>query len=288
MQGEIAGIGLQPDVPDVPSNQTAPNPGDQMAPAPTTVPEVLARLETYQRALDATPPRYQNDGIASFNFLYTIITRDVLDKLNAGTYFEDNHYLATLDVVFATRYFSAVDLCPGPDLPCPAVWEVLLQHRDNPAISPLQFAVAGVNAHINFDLAMAAVSTAEQLGRPLGDGSQRQDFQRVNAIFAEHMHQLRQHFEGRLVQDEKDLDLAGLGDVVDDLVVVSARAVAWHHAEHLWTLRQDPSETGRWIHGLDTLVSLASRAVLTHLPITAGGLDRRAGPGRNTAGGDRT
>lgn len=281
MYGEIMDIEQRPEVGTAQASSPDPRamipvPGEDGATyplsfrAPRSVPEVLDHLERYQEILDATPPRYQDDGVASFNYLYTVITRDVLDKLDEGTYFEDNDYLASLDVVFAIRYFSAMGLCPGPDHVCPTSWAVLVRHRDNPAISPLQFAVAGVNAHINFDLAMAVVTTAEDLGRRLGAGSQRADFQRINAIFADHMHRLREHFEGRFLREEDRAALAAMADLIDDVLVVGARDVAWHHAEHLWRLRNDPAETAHWLHGLDVLVGLAGRAILSHLPHEGG------------------
>src|SRR5690606_15001275 len=46
----------------------------------------------------------------------------------------------------------------------PACWRPLFQFRRHPGVRPLQFALAGINAHIGHDLALAVVDTCRTLG----------------------------------------------------------------------------------------------------------------------------
>lgn len=235
-------------------------------PAPRTVPEVLDTLRSLQVSADATPPLYANDGVASFNYLYTIITNDVLDKLDQRDYFEDNEWLAALDVVFASRYLRALWCYQTHNGETPSSWSLLFDRRSNRRISPIQFAVAGVNAHVNYDLAFAVVATCQTLEVDLDSGAHHRDYQKINAIFAEHMRRLREHFEDR-VEREVDTLVAGLADRIDQLIVVGARDVAWSRACQLWPLRGDPAAIRQAEHCEDALVTLAAHGLLAPLAL---------------------
>ena len=45
-----------------------------------------------------------------------------------------------------------------------AVWRALLEARFHPGIDRIQYALAGMNAHIDFDLARAVFDTNRQFG----------------------------------------------------------------------------------------------------------------------------
>ena len=63
----------------------------------------------------------------------------------------------------------------------------MLFHRiGGPDCRPLPSAAAGVNAHINFDLPFALVTTFDHLGSdPVDDGEQHHDYLQINNIFAD-------------------------------------------------------------------------------------------------------
>jgi hypothetical protein len=231
---------------------------------PTDVHGVVDRLKAVQAIAEANPPRDKTDGLACFNYLYTLITSDVLEQIQAGNFFQDNVYLNALDVEFAKRYFRAVCAYEQVAASAPRSWGVLLDQRGAADISELQFAVAGVNAHVNFDLGFAVVAACQALGRDLGAGTQRADYQKVNDIFAANMHDLRHHFETWL---ERDLDQSVCDQVnnwVDDMIVVGSRDAAWEAAEHAWALRDDPAKFEKMVGVVDHLVSLTGQCVLMH------------------------
>jgi uncharacterized protein DUF5995 len=104
-----------------------------------TIGDVIARME----AIDASLPR--KDGVAYFNRLYLQVTKAVL-AASEQTTFEDPQFLDRLDVVFAALYFDA-EATISTGAPCPVAWRPLVEQRGE-ARAPIQFALAGMNAHI--------------------------------------------------------------------------------------------------------------------------------------------
>jgi Family of unknown function (DUF5995) len=232
---------------------------------PTTVPEVIARLDIIQSQAETQDERGPRDGLACFNYLYRSITQEILNTLEEPDGFEDRTFLARLDVEFAKRYLHALDLYHADPDTAPRSWRVLLDRRADSGIAPLQFAIAGVNAHVNLDLAFALVSTCEALESPLGADTQRLDYQRVNQVFATQMTTLRHHFEDLLERDLDRSEISSLNTHLDDLAVVLTRDGAWHHAEHLWSVRMRPKALLDREETTDVLVSLAGRGILSRL-----------------------
>src|SRR5215831_3554083 len=121
-------------------------------PAPvTTVAGAIARMEAIEAGLPA------GDGLACFNHMYLGVTRQVNGQLGAGFY-ADSAFMTHLDVAFAGLYFAAADAAGDPAVVPPA-WRPLVEQRANPGIEPVQFALAGMNAHINHDLPLALLDT---------------------------------------------------------------------------------------------------------------------------------
>jgi hypothetical protein len=228
-------------------------------PLPTTVPEVLDRLDGLQ-ALAERAPRGQADGLACFNYLYRVITQEVQDRLTEGGTFDDAEFLIRLDVEFAARYFTSVR-ADAAGTPVPRSWRVLFERRGDPDIDPMRFAITGVNAHVNWDLAFALLSTCEVLDRSFG-AAERAEYDAINDIFAEHMSGLRQHFENRFEQLLDRLVFDDLADDAGDLTVLLARDAAWSRAKHLATLRGQPA-FDRESAAIDWRASMLGRAMLT-------------------------
>src|SRR4051812_13523636 len=122
----------------------------------------IADVIDMMTAIDGTLP--DADGLKWFNRLYLRVTEAVAVAVGTGVVFEDPPFLQRLDVVFANLYFDAAaagDVAPSS---APSAWAPLFAARREPGISRLQFALAGMNAHINRDLPDAVVKTHVQLG----------------------------------------------------------------------------------------------------------------------------
>jgi hypothetical protein len=222
-----------------------------------TIADVVARMAAIQAGLP------QADGVARFNHLYSEVTVAVsAADPSGGTQpagFEDPGWLADLDVVFAGLYFAAVDGQPN------RAWAPLFAGRTNPGIHPLQFALAGMNAHINHDLPLALVVTCEQRGIELESGSpQQRDYQRVNTILAAVEARIKaEYLSGPLAV--ADAAAGRLDDVLAMWSVDAARDAAWTMGEVFWRLRDEPLLSDPLEETLAGSVGMTSRGLLLPL-----------------------
>jgi Family of unknown function (DUF5995) len=223
-----------------------PVPPDQSA----TVAEVLHRLRAVGAGL---PPE---DGVAAFNRMYLRVTELVAERLEHG-HFRHQTFMTRLDVVFAGLYLAAVEAPAGQAEHC---WEPLLERRSQPLL-PLQFALAGMNAHINHDLPVAVVRTCRQLGLDPSSPGVREDYQLITAVLAEVHEEVRQSFLDGLVL-EVDREVSPLLTLVGAWSVGRARDAAWVNTEVLWQLRGQPLLDREMRATLSRSVGLASRQLL--------------------------
>jgi hypothetical protein len=170
-----------------------------------------------------------------------------------------------MDVEFVNRYLAAIDAFRAEPPSAPRSWSVLLTNRSDTTLSPLQFALAGMNAHINFDLAAALVQTCTALRTAPDAGVHHADYEKVNVILADLDQQIRQSFEDGILLaiDER---FAGLDNVVTTFSIVSARETAWVNARVLWAIRNENSLYDGYLNGMDRSVAFAGRALLLPLP----------------------
>jgi hypothetical protein len=223
-------------------------------PPVTTVDEAIARMQAIEQSLPAS------DGLACFNRMYLEVTRDVNNRLGQG-FFSDGQFMSTLDTVFANLYFDAVDALAEPPTPIPAAWQPLIETRSQPGIYPIQFALAGMNAHINHDLPIALVRTCTRLGTAPEDGTHHEDYQKVDALLDAAEQSVRQSFESGAVLRE-DRHAQEVLDLVGNWSINSARDVAWDTALALWRTRDDPTVEVLMMSGLARTVAMASRCLL--------------------------
>src|SRR5262245_27506624 len=142
----------------------------------STIDDVLSIMT----AIDGRLP--DEDGLKWFNRLYLQVTRNVRQAV-AGPAFRDARFMSELDVVFANQYFAAMAAGDADASSAPSAWRPLLRSRGRAGIARLQFALAGMNAHINRDLPQGIVQVFEMLGGdPTSDRARRQDFDSVNDL----------------------------------------------------------------------------------------------------------
>lgn len=226
----------------------------------TTIADVVAMMT----ALDAELP--PNDGVRWFNHLYLEVTRSVEQAVTTET-FRDRTFLQRLDVVFANLYFDAVASGAVDPAKAPAAWRPLFEFRSRPGILPLQFALAGMNAHINRDLPQSIVSTyASAGGAPVERDMRYEDFCRVNDLLEAVESQIKAGYSTGIVA-MVDAAAGTTDDAVAMFKVRAAREAAWTNAEVLWTLRGTPRLGEAFFARLDGLTGLAGRGLL--MPVAA-------------------
>jgi Family of unknown function (DUF5995) len=225
------------------------------------VSDVVAQLGDLQPLLDKVTPEDDENPVTAFNHLYWTITTTIQDHLDAGA-FQDTEFLNLLDVEFAKRYFNALRLWGEQAPTTPQAWTVLFRQVRNVDIRSLPAAVAGVNAHVNYDLPFALISTWTQLGSDPTSTRQHEDYLHINEIFYEKIPMLRRGYLStwQLVIDRMD---GPLDDWYQDGAVRLARNLAWFDAKRLWAVRNNEEAVQRADTSLDRHTALIGWVLLS-------------------------
>jgi len=229
-----------------------------------TVADVVDIMTAMDRELS------DSDGLWWFNRLYLRVTLSVRTAVNTTT-FRDPAFIERLDVLFANLYFDAVTTGTSDPRRAPSAWRPLFECRRQPGILAIQFALAGMNAHINRDLPAAVVATYLATGGAPGEGGARyNDYRTVNDLLEAVEAQIKNEFSTGIVAL---VDAAGgqADDVIAMWNVRAAREAAWTHAEVLWSLRSTPPLRAAFFGRLDRFTGFAGRGLLLPVaPITGG------------------
>jgi hypothetical protein len=224
----------------------------QRAVVSAPVAEVTARM----RGIGARLPR--QDGVAVFNRVYLSVTEELERRLVAG-FFEDRAATGELGIRFAGRFLDAVDAEAAGER-VPSCWRPLFRFRRHPSIYPLQFALAGINAHIGHDLPLALVDTCRLLEADPED--LETDFERIGELLTA----LEERIREELMPGPDLLDVADpLTHLIGSWSLERARTGAWVSFRALWGLRMCGHLLEEMAEGLDATVGMAGRCLLTPL-----------------------
>lgn len=143
--------------------------------AATDVDDVIGNLD---RIIDWSI--HAHSTIGYFAVLYKKSTLAVRKALEQGR-FRDTERMERFDAVFAQRYFDAVNAYfhPTESSRLTLPWAVTFLNQDQTEATMLQHMVAGLSAHINFDLGIAAAEIA-----PFELDTFEHDFNLINKIVA--------------------------------------------------------------------------------------------------------
>jgi Family of unknown function (DUF5995) len=219
----------------------------------TSVAGAIAQMEAIEAALPTA------DGLACFNRMYLDVTTQVNSQLGQG-FFADPVFMAQLDVAFANLYFAAADTVSTPAT-VPLAWRPLVEERATAGIEPIQFALAGMNAHINHDLPLAMVSTCTALATAPDAGPHFADYQKVDQLLDAAEQSIRQSFESA-PELSVDRHLAAVNTLIANWTITSARDLAWDNCLLLWAVRDDPIARTLFLDTLAASTALASRMLL--------------------------
>jgi hypothetical protein len=174
------------------------------------------------------------DGLKWFNGLYLAVTQAIEARVNAGGSV-DGAWLAGPDVRFAQLYFGAVQsaLTGAWRLDC---WKAVFSVHDHVQIATIQFALAGMNAHINHDLCLAIDTTRKATNiAPLHGTAQYSDYTSLNLTLDGLIDKAKQNLNLRLPGDPLPA-VSHLEDLTASRDIDAAREKAWKNAENLWNL----------------------------------------------------
>jgi hypothetical protein len=220
----------------------------------TSVADVLARM----RAIAAQVP--PGDGAEVFNGVYLRVTEMMADRLATGGVFRDDAFVTALDVRFAGYWFDAYDATGAT----PNAWEPLFAARENKGILPIQFALAGMNAHIEHDLPLAVIATCAARGCAPDSPGVHADYEKINDLLASVEAEIRRSF---LTDVERSIDdhLEPVAHLVTSWDIARARDFAWLTVQTMWELRRVSGLFDAYAEGLARTVGMGSRLLLTAL-----------------------
>jgi hypothetical protein len=235
----------------------------------TSIPEVVKRLVEIRDYAASTSLLGENDGIASFAKLYHVITRRVGEMVESGE-FQSSPFLVRLDIEFAERFFQALRSYAADVHTTPGVWRVLFDNRSDPNVAPVNFAVLGVNAHINFDLAHALIATWRRVA-PDGEDTetaQFHDYRLINKVFEIEMDGLREELDSILSNGPDGAPWDVGANWICDLVVRFTRDLAWDEAKRVWEQGASEAACEASERRLDATATFIGKQVLrTPLPV---------------------
>ena len=229
----------------------------QLLAAVQTPPQSIADVLRIMQTIEDTCSDL--DGLKWFNWLYLQVTQAVESRVSAGG-FTDPAWLAELDVQFARLYFGALASSLSGQTATPDCWQVLFESRNAVAIARIQFALAGINAHINHDLPEAIVATTPDYAGP--DYS---DYTALNSTLDTLIDSAKQTLHVRLPGDALP-PVSHLDDTIAAWSVTAARESAWRNAELLWNTRALPTVSGAFLDTLDGLTAVVSKTLLVPVP----------------------
>ncbi len=197
----------------------------------------VAPVDALIRQLQSVVEEAKHDGsrIGYFASLYTRITVAVRRAIACGT-FDDGAAVVMLDLAFARRYLTAIDQYRRGDAAISPPWAVALGATDRRDLSIVQHMALAMNAHINFDLGMAAF---ESLGaQDLWNA--RADFERVNAVLESVVAEVEREIAhvSPILRIVRGLSPA-LATWFIDFGLIEARELAWRFAATLAGARDD-------------------------------------------------
>lgn len=225
-----------------------------------TIDQVLDQLDQIIATLRGRASR-----LGYFPALYRKVTARVRDGILAGR-FADGPRMERLDVMFANRYIEAFHEWSA-GRPVTGAWRAAFEAESRWEPTIVQHLLAGMNAHINLDLGIAAAEAAP--GGAIHDLAA--DFGEINDLLAEMTGQI----EDELATVSPWMGLLDtLGGRTEDAIIefsiTKARALAWKTALELAPL--DSGARGARIVALDSFVETLGRLVLKPPPLTRTGL----------------
>jgi hypothetical protein len=216
----------------------------------STINDAITALDAIvQRAWD------EHSRIGYFAGLYRRVTHAVRTGLSSGS-FQNGPLMERLDVVFATRYIDALAAYQSSGTPS-RCWKQAFEACGDDSRLILQHLLAGMNAHINFDLGVASaqVSPGDQLPEL------QANFDEINSVLSAQVGAVETEMAS-LSPLIKNLATVGLSSetTLINFNIGLARKAAWFVAQRL---AKEPSFLHEvTIDGLDLAVSVGGRAIL--------------------------
>lgn len=221
--------------------------------APATIDDVLMKMQQIDGLLT------DGDGLKWFNRLYMMVTKEVDMSPPTGGW-KAAEWLLRLDVVFARYYFRAIAGFLNGAADTASSWSALMESRFEAGIDRILFALAGMNAHINHDLALALLETDREMDvAPVYGSPQHVDYQAVNGLLDQVMPAALKMLAAGLLGLAAQ-ETGKIGRVLAFWNICRARDLAWDFADYLRGLNGTALTAG--LAAQDQMTGVVGRAIL--------------------------
>ena len=216
-----------------------------------TVKEVARELDAIQRRLPPT------DGVKWFAWLYADTTRAIV-RLFDDHQLEAPEFMADLVVRFGNTFAASVERPSS----APRAWQPLFERRHDRNVAPLQFALAGLNAHVGAELPVGLADAAERRGIDLARASaEHDDWNKVNATIAAVEPAAKEYLLTGAVK-ELDTTFGDLDDLAATWSVEAAREAAWDNGRVVWRLRDAALLRAPYVATMERTTRMVCRLML--------------------------
>ncbi len=196
-----------------------------------------------------------NNPLGYFAALYRHITLRVQTGI-ARQEFEDNARMERLDVIFANRYLTAWEQWHAGQ-PTTQAWAAVFTAGLDDNLMVMQHLAMGINAHINFDLGIAAAQTvpSEQLDKL------KKDFDLINQLLAAQVDEVQRKLSQSLpLMTVLDRFAGRLDENLANFVINISRGAAWRIALG-YAKQSDPKLRAAFLSRLDLFNAALSHKI---------------------------
>lgn len=167
-----------------------------------------------------------NKRTGYFAALYRKVTIKVKEGIASG-HFDDGARMERLDVIFANRYLDAFEAYYAGQ-PVSDCWKLAFKTVERWFPLVIQHLMLGMNAHINFDLGIAAAETVAESDLP----ALKPDFDKINDVLANLVDEVENEL-GEIWPLFKVIDklFGKLDERLADKSMILARDQAWKFAQ---------------------------------------------------------
>ena len=224
-------------------------------PAVNSVGELIDELRALQNALSP------GNGVKWFVRLYADVTEALALELRGGD-LEDPVFLELLVLVYGKSVLNVCEDMERRSQRIARAWAPLYERRHDHRVAPIQFALAGLNAHTNHDVPIGLVHACRSTGiAPDSDGPQYRDYTKMTQLLKRTEADVKQWLVTGALEEVDET----FGDVDDAIAMWSlqrARQAAWTSGEVLWSLRENEALTVAYVSVMDRMAGFAGRGLL--------------------------
>jgi hypothetical protein len=224
-------------------------------PAVNSISELIDELRSLEAALSP------GNGVKWFVRLYREVTEALALELRAGD-LEDPVFLELLVLVYGNSVLNVCEDMERRSQRIARAWAPLYERRHDHRVAPIQFALAGLNAHTNHDVPIGLVHACRSTGiAPDSDGPQYRDYMKMTQLLKRTEDEVKKWLVTGALQEVDET----FGDVDDAIAMWSlqrARQAAWTSGEVLWALRDNDGLTVAYVSVMDRMAGFAGRGLL--------------------------